>query len=112
MLRRCKQHPNTTRVASHTINHLDVTTLDSATLHHELADSKRTLESRFGVKIQNFCYPAGHYDQAIPLLQKVVAAFGSRYVTRAWYADSSQSGRLWGSIWPTKRNTGPSKHDR
>jgi len=51
-------------LASHTINHLDVTTLDSATLHHELADSKRTLESRFGVKIQNFCYPAGHYDQA------------------------------------------------
>jgi peptidoglycan/xylan/chitin deacetylase (PgdA/CDA1 family) len=51
-------------LASHTINHLDVTTLDSATLHHELADSKRILESRFGVKIHNFCYPAGHYDQA------------------------------------------------
>jgi peptidoglycan/xylan/chitin deacetylase (PgdA/CDA1 family) len=51
-------------LASHTINHLDVTTLDPASLHHELADSKRILESRFGVKVQNFCYPAGHYDEA------------------------------------------------
>jgi peptidoglycan/xylan/chitin deacetylase (PgdA/CDA1 family) len=51
-------------LASHTINHLDVTTLDAATLHHELADSKRILESKFGVQVENFCYPAGHYDQA------------------------------------------------
>ncbi len=51
-------------LASHTINHLDVTTLDAAGLQHELGDSKRILERRFGVKVENFCYPAGHYDQA------------------------------------------------
>jgi peptidoglycan/xylan/chitin deacetylase (PgdA/CDA1 family) len=51
-------------LASHTINHLDVTTLDSAQLATEIAGSKRELERRFGVKVTDFCYPAGHYDQA------------------------------------------------
>jgi peptidoglycan/xylan/chitin deacetylase (PgdA/CDA1 family) len=51
-------------LASHTIGHLDVTTLDSAQLATEIGGSKRDLERRFGVKVENFCYPAGHYDQA------------------------------------------------
>jgi peptidoglycan/xylan/chitin deacetylase (PgdA/CDA1 family) len=51
-------------LASHTVNHLDVTTLDSSQLATEIAGSKRDLEQRFGVKVVNFCYPAGHYDQA------------------------------------------------
>jgi peptidoglycan/xylan/chitin deacetylase (PgdA/CDA1 family) len=50
-------------LASHTVNHLDLTTLDSGQLATEIAGSKRKLERRFGVKVVNFCYPAGHYDQ-------------------------------------------------
>jgi peptidoglycan/xylan/chitin deacetylase (PgdA/CDA1 family) len=51
-------------LASHTINHLDVSTLDSSQLATEIAGSRRELERRFGVKVVNFCYPAGHYDEA------------------------------------------------
>src|SRR3954451_2084058 len=51
-------------LASHTVNHLDVSTLDASQLATEIAGSKRDLERRFGVKVVNFCYPAGHYDQA------------------------------------------------
>jgi peptidoglycan/xylan/chitin deacetylase (PgdA/CDA1 family) len=51
-------------LASHTVNHLDVSTLDASQLATEIAGSKRDLERRFGVKVENFCYPAGHYDQA------------------------------------------------
>jgi peptidoglycan/xylan/chitin deacetylase (PgdA/CDA1 family) len=51
-------------LASHTVNHLDVSTLDQAQLATEIAGSKRMLERRFGVKVSDFCYPAGHYDQA------------------------------------------------
>jgi peptidoglycan/xylan/chitin deacetylase (PgdA/CDA1 family) len=51
-------------LASHTVNHLDVSTLRSGQLASEIAGSKRDLERRFGVKVVNFCYPAGHYDQA------------------------------------------------
>ncbi len=51
-------------LASHTINHLDLTTLDASQLATEIAGSKRELERRFGVRVENFCYPAGHYDPA------------------------------------------------
>src|SRR5204863_9339095 len=45
-------------------HHLAVSTLDSAGLATEIAGSKRDLERRFGVRVVNFCYPAGHYDEA------------------------------------------------
>jgi peptidoglycan/xylan/chitin deacetylase (PgdA/CDA1 family) len=51
-------------LASHTINHLDVTTLDQAGLVREIGQSRQELQNRFGVRVTNFCYPAGHYDQA------------------------------------------------
>lgn len=50
-------------LASHTVNHPDVTTLDRTGLETELAGSKRILERRFGVTVDNFCYPSGHFDQ-------------------------------------------------
>ena len=49
---------------SHTINHPDLTTVDAATLRHEVADSRAELRRRFGVPVNFFCYPAGRYDAA------------------------------------------------
>jgi peptidoglycan/xylan/chitin deacetylase (PgdA/CDA1 family) len=52
-------------LASHTISHVDLTTLGSADLHHEVAGSRRVLQDRFGVSVDNFCYPSGQYDDAV-----------------------------------------------
>src|SRR3954454_20872427 len=52
-------------LASHTITHADLTTLDSVELHKELAGSRKELEDRFGVSVDNFCYPAGQYDDTV-----------------------------------------------
>ena len=52
-------------IASHTISHPDLTTLDPATLNKELVGSKRELEKDLGVEIVNFCYPAGQYNDAV-----------------------------------------------
>jgi len=49
---------------SHTIDHPDLTTVDAATLRHEVADSRAELKRRFGVPVDFFCYPAGRYDDA------------------------------------------------
>lgn len=49
---------------SHTIDHPDLTTVDAATLQHEVADSRTELKHRFGVPVNFFCYPAGRYDDA------------------------------------------------
>jgi peptidoglycan/xylan/chitin deacetylase (PgdA/CDA1 family) len=52
-------------LASHTISHEDLTTLNSADLEHEVAGSRRILQDRFGVRVDNFAYPLGKYDDAV-----------------------------------------------
>jgi len=52
-------------IASHTITHPDLTTLDPASLEHELVGSKNELEKDLGIEIVNFCYPAGQYDDEV-----------------------------------------------
>lgn len=52
-------------LASHTISHPDLTTLDSAELKREVSDSRKMLQDRFGVPVDNFCYPAGKYDNTV-----------------------------------------------
>lgn len=50
-------------VASHTINHLDLTELDAETLQEEVAGSRAILRREYGVPVKNFCYPAGEFDE-------------------------------------------------
>lgn len=52
-------------IASHTITHPDLTTLDPATLEQELVGSKEMLEKDLGIEIVNFCYPAGQYNAEV-----------------------------------------------
>jgi len=52
-------------LASHTITHPDLTTIDSTTLEHEVAGSRQMLRQRFGVPVDNFCYPSGRYDTTV-----------------------------------------------
>ncbi len=51
-------------LASHTIDHSDLSTLGSAELRREVAGSRRILRRDYGVPVENFCYPAGRYDDA------------------------------------------------
>ena len=51
-------------IDSHTVNHLDLTTLDGAELRHEVAGSRQILQQRFKQPVNFFCYPAGKYDAA------------------------------------------------
>ncbi len=52
-------------LASHTITHPDLTSLDSSQLEREVSGSRQILERRFGVRVDNFCYPAGRYDDSV-----------------------------------------------
>ena len=51
-----------TEIASHTISHVDLTTLNAKELTHELADSQKTLEQDFGGQILDFTSPYGAYN--------------------------------------------------
>jgi hypothetical protein len=49
-------------LASHTIDHSDLTMLDAAGLKRELAESRQILHDEYGVPVRSFCYPAGRFD--------------------------------------------------
>ncbi len=52
-------------LASHTISHPDLTTLDTATLRREVAGSRKLLQDTYGVPVDNFCYPAGRFSDRV-----------------------------------------------
>jgi peptidoglycan/xylan/chitin deacetylase (PgdA/CDA1 family) len=51
-------------IDAHTISHRDLTTLDPATVRHEVAGSRAALRRAFHVPVDGFAYPAGRYDAA------------------------------------------------
>jgi peptidoglycan/xylan/chitin deacetylase (PgdA/CDA1 family) len=52
-------------LASHTIDHSDLTTLDPAALRREVVISRQILRRAYGVPVANFCYPAGRFDHTV-----------------------------------------------
>jgi peptidoglycan/xylan/chitin deacetylase (PgdA/CDA1 family) len=52
-------------LAAHTIHHLDLTELDAAQLKEEVAGSRAILRREYGVPVDNFCYPAGRFDETV-----------------------------------------------
>jgi peptidoglycan/xylan/chitin deacetylase (PgdA/CDA1 family) len=63
-------------LASHTIDHSDLTTLSGAELEREVADSRRILRHEYGVPVKSFCYPAGRFDE-----EAVAAVKAAGYTT-------------------------------
>ena len=52
-------------LASHSLTHPDLTSLDHRTLAREVTRSRAALRSRFGVPVDFFCYPAGRHDARV-----------------------------------------------
>jgi peptidoglycan/xylan/chitin deacetylase (PgdA/CDA1 family) len=50
---------------AHTLTHPDLTTVDAARLHEEVAGSREAIHKRFHVPVNFFCYPAGRYDATV-----------------------------------------------
>jgi len=52
-------------LASHTIDHADLTTLEDEALEEEVAGSRKILQREYHVPVNNFCYPAGRFDPTV-----------------------------------------------
>jgi peptidoglycan/xylan/chitin deacetylase (PgdA/CDA1 family) len=52
-------------LASHSLTHPDLTSLDDHSLAREVVGSRARLRSRFGVAVDFFCYPAGRHDSRV-----------------------------------------------
>ena len=52
-------------LASHTLTHPDLPSLDASALTREVSRSRSVLRAKFGVPVDFFCYPAGRYDARV-----------------------------------------------
>ncbi len=52
-------------LAAHTIHHLDLTELGPEELQEEVDGSRKILQKEFKVPVNNFCYPAGQFDEMV-----------------------------------------------
>ncbi len=74
-------------IGAHTIDHLDLRTLDPTEMLRQIAQSKSDLESKLRISVTSFCYPAGFYD---PAIEEMVRASGYlNATTTRWDNDTS-----------------------
>jgi peptidoglycan/xylan/chitin deacetylase (PgdA/CDA1 family) len=71
-------------LAAHTINHLDLTELDSAQLKEEVAGSRAILRREYGVPVDDFCYPAGRFDESVVAAVKAAGYVGATTEVRGY----------------------------
>jgi peptidoglycan/xylan/chitin deacetylase (PgdA/CDA1 family) len=64
-------------IDAHTLSHVDLTTVDPARLHEEVAGSRAELRRMFGRPVQFFCYPLGHYDGRVVAAVKAAGFQGA-----------------------------------
>jgi peptidoglycan/xylan/chitin deacetylase (PgdA/CDA1 family) len=76
------------------ISHADLITLDGAQLHDQVAVARRTVQQRFGVPVNWFCYPSGHYDATVIAAVKAAGFTGSTTVVPGWAHPSEDRYRL------------------
>ncbi len=66
------------------ISHADLITLDAAQLREQVAGARRVIRQRYGVPVNWFCYPSGHYDATVIAAVKAAGFKGSTTVVPGW----------------------------
>ena len=75
-------------------SHADLITLDAAQLHYEVTVARRVLKQRYGVPVNWFCYPSGHYDSTVLAEVKAAGYAGSTTVVPGWAHPADDPYRL------------------
>ncbi len=76
------------------ISHADLITLDAEQLHQQVAVARQTLQQRYHVPVDWFCYPSGHYDPTVVEAVKAAGFVGSTTVVPGWAHPSDDPYRL------------------
>ncbi len=66
------------------ISHADLITLDASQLHYQVATARQILRRRYGVPVNWFCYPSGHYNATVIAAVKAAGFVGSTTVVPGW----------------------------
>ena len=76
------------------ISHADLITLDATQLSEQVASSRKLIQQRYGVPVNWFCYPSGHYDATVIAAVKTAGFTGSTTVVPGWASPESDPYRL------------------
>jgi peptidoglycan/xylan/chitin deacetylase (PgdA/CDA1 family) len=76
------------------ISHADLIAVDATQLHNEVATARQTLRQRYGVPVNWFCYPSGHYNAAVIAEVQAAGFVGSTTVIPGWASPSEDPYRL------------------
>jgi peptidoglycan/xylan/chitin deacetylase (PgdA/CDA1 family) len=76
------------------ISHADLITLDEKQLREQTAGARKTIQRRYGVPVNWFCYPSGHYDATVVAAVKAAGFVGSTTVVPGWARPGNDPYRL------------------
>jgi peptidoglycan/xylan/chitin deacetylase (PgdA/CDA1 family) len=66
------------------LSHAELTALSPSGLHNEVVTARQLLRQRYGVPVNWFCYPSGHYDASVVSEVKSAGFVGSTTVLPGW----------------------------
>ncbi len=75
-------------------SHADLVALGAAELHYQVAVARRTVQQRYDVPVNWFCYPSGHYDSTVIAAVKAAGYTGSTTVVPGWASPAEDRYRL------------------
>ncbi|HEY2202324.1 MAG TPA: polysaccharide deacetylase family protein [Solirubrobacteraceae bacterium] len=75
-------------------SHADLIKLDAEQLHYQVAVARRTLQQRYNVPVNWFCYPSGHYDATVIAEVRAAGYAGSTTVVPGWAHAGDDAYRL------------------
>ncbi|HLY49504.1 MAG TPA: polysaccharide deacetylase family protein [Solirubrobacteraceae bacterium] len=76
------------------ISHADLITLDAAGLTYQIDTARQILRRRYGVPVNWFCYPSGHYNATVIAAVRAAGYVGSTTVVPGWARRSDDPFRL------------------
>jgi peptidoglycan/xylan/chitin deacetylase (PgdA/CDA1 family) len=76
------------------LTHYDLITASPTKLHAEIANARQQLHRRYGVPVDWFAYPSGHYNDTVISALKDAGFLGSMTVIPGWAARSDDPFRL------------------
>jgi peptidoglycan/xylan/chitin deacetylase (PgdA/CDA1 family) len=76
------------------ISHADLVALTPSDLSYQVATSRKLVQHTYGVPVNWFCYPSGHYNATVIDAVKAAGYRGSTTVIPGWASPSSDPYRL------------------
>jgi peptidoglycan/xylan/chitin deacetylase (PgdA/CDA1 family) len=75
-------------------SHADLVALSAEALHYQVSVARRTLQHRYRVPVNWFCYPSGHYDATVIAEVRAAGYLGSTTVVPGWAHPGDDAYRL------------------